>query len=722
MEVKIRYAGEGSVPLSQAYRDPNSAMLVGKSIANAAEEVGDAAMQYLDKKMRRDAATISMDVFSRVQADAQQGFLNAQSKSRSTLNADDPDAKLSDVDVNVNDPESKYDGKSFVDYSMGTLDDRMDQELRRVTNPYAREELRQRFSSLRADYFGKVLDYHSRTITESRLVAADSALNRMSQVTMDQPDQFSANLQQLQSYADNSGLDPVNKMKFMKSIAPVLADAAAMGTARLDPLLAEAQARDPATPWRQHLSAKELESVTNRIDQQKNQQAAKIYTEVLQSADSAEQSILNTGRGVPDYEAKLARLNQFSPEKAAPIIERINLAKESHNLKVQLDGVPVSQIDTFMEKLRPAGGAADYATQNKKFEYVQAIADKQKKLVKEDPAALVDFLYPESMAALPDNDLGAKMQFRDNVLHSKGVDEPQSRLITNSEADGLIASIKQSNPNAVMTYLRSLAAQADASGTNYSYKLFHDLGARENGLDPMYQEVFAKMQDPDTSVGVTNDLLGAIRVKKDLDKLLVGDSKKSSDFDTEVYKQMSGWTESYLKGSSSSRMSSASAMRESVSTLAKYYYQSSGDIKGSVKQAYQSLVGDTVYDTSTMLQIPKSVVDRGVKVQISDVAVKRDLEVTRKQVIQGSIKAVDVGQTFGPVLSSAEYKNLREDALKRSQWKTNEDYSGAYLMIQRSGAYVPVVKQDGTPFVVKFADVMRGGIYQAPDKSIRWTD
>lgn len=712
MRVKLNLAGgEGSAPLSNAYQDPSSAGMVARATAQAASDIGSSVTSYLDLKMKRDAASISMDALTRVQQESTTEFMDAQSKAHSTLNPTDPEAKISNIDLVVDNPSSKYHGKSFVDYTLSTFDDKVKTELSRVSNPYAQQELQQRFSVLRQSYQSKVMDYNARAITESKLAGADLALNRMSVLTMDQPDMFTQNLSQLHSFLDNSGLDVATAEGAKRKFSPVLAEAAVMGYAKADPLLAEEMLKRPDSDFRAYLSAGQLEVLSNRVEQMKNQQAAKLYTDVLQSADSAEQSLLNTGREVPGFDAKLSQLARLDPERAAPVLEKIQLARESHGHKIKLDGVPLTKLDDYVNTLRPAPGSQDFGRQKKLFDYVSAIADKQRKLAKEDPAALVDFLHPDTMASMDDGDLASKMAFRDQVLTAKGIDQTQSRLLTNAEADGIISAVKQSDPNQVLPYLKSLAVQVDSTGANYSWKLFHDLSVRENGLDPMYQAVFAKMQDPESSVGVTYDLLAAIRVRKDLDKLMAGDTRKASDFDNEVYKQTNKWMESYLKGSSSSRMSSAASMKDAVGTLAKYYYQSSNDMPGSVKRAYQALLGESVYDTEATLQIPKTVIDRGAKISVSDNAVKRDLQTTQRQVMLGNIKSIDLAKTFGPVYAADEYKNLREDALKRAEWKTNEDYSGAYLLIKRSGAYTPVMKSDGTPFVVKFADIMRGGIY-----------
>lgn len=726
MKVKINYAGsEGSAPLSSAYQDPSSAGMVARATAQAATDINNTIQTFVDQKLRRDASSISMDSLTKVQTESTKGFLDAQSKSSSTLDPADPDAKIANVDVIVHDPESKYDGKSFVDYTLNTFDDNVNKELSRVTNPYARQELQQRFSALRQSYQAKVMDYHARAITESKLTGADMALNRMSLLTQDQPDMFNQNISQLFSFLDNSGLDPVSRQEAKRKFGPVLAEAAATGYARTDAILGEQKLKDPNSDFRAYLDARDVERLTAKFEQMKSQQASKLYTDIIQSSDSAEQSLLNTGREIPGFDAKLAQFARLDPERAAPMIEKINLAREAHINKVQLDGTQLTKLDDYMVKLKPQAGAQDYGKQKRMYDYLSDIVDKQKKLAKDDPAALADYLHPDEVAAFASDDLASKMAYRDNVLTAKGMDHTQARLITNAEADSIISSVKQSDPNQVLPYLKSLAVQVDASGVNYSWKLFHDLSVRENGLDPMYQAVFAKMTDPDQSVGVTYDLLGAIRVRKDLDKLMVGDAKKASDFDTEVYKQTNRWMESYLKGASSSRMTSAASMKDAVSTLAKYYYQSSGDIQSSVKRSYQALLGDTVYDTEATLQIPKTVVDRGAKVSISDKAVKRDLQVTQRQVLLGNIKNIDLGKTFGPVYGADEYKGVREDALRRAEWKTNEDYTGAYLLIKRSGAYTPVLKNDGKPFVVKFADIMRGGIYNNEEEIKRrygWFD
>jgi hypothetical protein len=726
MRVKINYAGnEGSAPLSNAYQDPSSAGMVARATAQAASDIGGAVTTYLDTKMRRDASSISMDSLTRVQQESTTEFMDAQSKAHSTLNSTDPEAKISNIDLVVDNPSSKYHGKSFVDYTLNTFDDKVKGELSRVTNPYARQELQQRFSALRQSYQSKVMDYNARAVTESKLAGADIALNRMSVLTMDQPDMFTQNLSQLHSFLDTSGLDPATAEGAKRKFSPVLAEAAVMGYAKADPLLAEDMLKRKDSDFRPFLDAKQIEVLSNRVEQMKNQQAAKLYTDVIQSADSAEQSLLNTGREVPGFDAKLAQFARLDPERAAPVIEKIQLAREAHGHKIRLDGIPMTKLDDYVNTMRPSAGAQDFGKQKRMFDYLSDIADKQRKLAKDDPASLVDYLHPDTMASMEDGDLASKMVFRDQVLTAKGIDQTQSRLLTNAEADGIISSVKQSDPNQVLPYLKSLAVQVDATGQNYSWKLFHDLSARENGLDPMYQAVFAKMTDPDTSVGVTYDLLGAIKVRKDLDRLMAGDSKKASDFDTEVYKQTNRWMEIYLKGASSSRMTSAASMKEAVSTLAKYYYQSSGDMQSSVKRSYQALLGDTVYDTEATLQIPKTVVDHGAKVSISDKAVKRDLLVTQRQILLGNIKNIDMAQTFGPVYGAEEYKNVREDALRRAEWKTNEDYTGAYLLIKRSGAFTPVLKSDGKPFVVKFSDIMRGGIYndeEAIKRRSRWFD
>lgn len=127
----------------------------------------------------------------------------------------------------------------------------------------------------------------------------------------------------------------------------------------------------------------------NLQQQQENLAAATEKATVNQLIQDDHSSILNTGTPMPDLTPERVGA-ALGPAKQQEFLQNREQAQRYHDATRDWSSIPASEIQARVETLKPAGGSAGFATQQKYYESAQKAAQTIIKAREADPAAAVN--------------------------------------------------------------------------------------------------------------------------------------------------------------------------------------------------------------------------------------------------------------------------------------------------------------------------------------------
>lgn len=155
-----------------------------------------------------------------------------------------------------------------------------------------------------------------------------------------------------------------------------------------------------------------------------------------------------TGQGIEDMEAQVAAVGD--PELLEEYREQRDLAESDHEFTVNLQFAPQEEILAELEKARPEPGTEGFADAQKRFESMQKTAFKMLKAREEDPAAFAaqDPGVAQRLEQASENPqlTESAVDASLSVQTSMGIAPPARRVLTNAQAEAMIADIDATSP------------------------------------------------------------------------------------------------------------------------------------------------------------------------------------------------------------------------------------------------------------------------------------
>lgn len=167
-----------------------------------------------------------------------------------------------------------------------------------------------------------------------------------------------------------------------------------------------------------------------------------------------------TGEGIEDMEAQVRALGD--PELVEEYLEQRDLAESDHEFTVNLQFAPQEEILADLETARPEPGTEGFADKQKRFESMQKAARKMLGARAEDPAAFAaqDPGVAQRQQQAQENPalIESTVDSSLSVQASMGIAPSARRVLTNSQAEAMIADIDASSPVERATKVREVLA------------------------------------------------------------------------------------------------------------------------------------------------------------------------------------------------------------------------------------------------------------------------
>lgn len=688
--------------------EPGSVAGAGASYAAAARvgaQVQDASIKFAQKQVKRDAAVIVADQLSQIQEETSKDYLAAQSNVASSTDNLDPDKGIQDVSLLVNMPGTEvnadYNKKPFSEYVLSSYDERLKKRLENIKNPLARAELQKRGAYFRGTLGNEALSFEARATLDLRKELIGTSAERFGRMTLQAPQMFDDNLAQINTFVDNAKIGaegPKTKAKYANDLAL----SAAEGWIANDPQTAKKMLDEGKESFVQHLTPQQIVALKNKNEGRMAQVLAE-ERQVVNDMESAHRdSLLETGRGIPEFEKRVSKAYADRPEILSQKLSQYKVWESAYEHKSVMDRLPIGELDSYIQKHRPASGDTEYDTKAKVTEYLGTLANKQIEDARKDPAHLAEVVSPDELEKIPAANNRQRALFRLSIQEQKGIPEYSQRLLTNSERAGLVTAIQSAPVDQILSVIQDMGQQYDAGGPldkPLSPRLFKELTAKD-GLDPSYSVLLQNVQDGSP---VAFDLVRTMKIKDELKKNLT-DKNDQDKLRSVIDSRMGNFSEAFLFGNASN-LEQVGQLREVAYNLSNMYMVEKGmSIKEAGTRAVDQLVNQKIGRIEGALIIPQVVQDGGEKIQLNPEKVLGGLDKIKGDLLAGKM---DFGKelTFGgaPKWMVKDHKDdLIGEAMKHGYWKTSSDFTGAVYMIPFVGGELPLLDKKGNNFYVPF--------------------
>jgi len=701
--------------------DANALSAPYTALAKGAAAVGGGLADLAKIAMKKDAAAIVADTLTSVHEDTNRDYLEAQRNSRTNTGDPDGSGNVSAIDTIVRFPEEAgvnpdLNGKTFSQYVLGSYDQRTKDRLSKIKNPIAQQELRNKFTTLRNQLAGQALDFEARTILDTRKVMVGQAADRMGRLVLDNPMLYDSQVALLQQSIDGAGLG-ADTAVVKDKMANQLAVSAAKGWIEVDPLKAKELLSSDAASFRRNLSPDQVAALKSQAESAFDQKMAQARQTLSMEEASHKQSLLETGEGIPGYEAQLKRAYADNPEVLKSKLEEYDIMRGAYTHKTAMDGMPLSKLADYARGQRPPAGDTQYANKSKVSDFLEKYAAEQMKLAQEDPGLLVEQLNQKKFDEIQDTRQRALLRLA--LEEQKGIPEERRRMLANAERDGIIQTIQSAQPNEVLSVIQRFTQEYDAGNPNeqgLSDHFYRELTVKKDGLAPVYNVLLQNVRDGSP---VAFDLVRSLTLSDELKKYKPAEADQKKLYE-KVDKQMKDWSQGFLYGTAEN-LPQVNEMRQVVADLAKLYVVDQRMDEGAaVDKATRKLITDKLAVSNGTLQIPRVIYDQGKRVPAVARTIQANLRDAKFSILKGEIP-FDIERTFGGAPDFIDAKTRKEiigTALKRGYWKTNADYSGAYFMVPLVNGDLPILDKNGGPFSISFADAQnRSGKIKSSKKN-----
>jgi hypothetical protein len=528
------------------------------------------------------------------------------------------------------------------------------------------------------------------------------AADRMGRLVLDNPMLYESQVELLQQSIDGAGLG-ADTAAIKDKMANQLAVSAAKGWIEVDPIKAKELLSSDAASFRRNLSPDQVSALKSQAEAAFDQKMAQVRQTLSLEESSHKQSLLETGEGIPGYEAQLKRAYADNPEVLQNKLEEYAIMRGAYTHKTAMDGMSLSKLSEYARGQRPPAGDAQYANKSKVSDFLEKYAAEQMRLAQEDPGLLVEQLNQKKFDEVQDPRQRALLRMA--LEEQKGIPTEQRRMLTNSERDGIIQTIQAAPPNDVLAVIQRFTQQYDAGSPGeqgLSDQFYRELTVKKDGLAPTYNVLLQNVRDGSP---VAFDLVRSLTLSDELKKYKPAEADQKKLYE-KVDKKMKDWSQGFLYGTAEN-LTQVNEMRQVVADLAKLYVVDQRmDESAAVDKATRKLITDKLAVSNGTLQIPKVIYDQGRKVPAVARTIQANLRDAKFSILRGEL-SFDVERTFGGAPDFLDDKTRKEiigTALKRGYWKTNADYSGAYFMVPLVNGDLPIIDSSGGPLMLSFSD------------------
>lgn len=717
MRITRQFAEQRGAPVNRSRASAAAFSAPGNALSRQAEQVGGQVEFAIDKKMRRDAAVIVANTLATVQEKAEKGYLDAQSKTQSTITSVSETQKLKTLDSVI--PDQDGNNVKFADYIANNFDEAQKAVLDGISNPYAKQALQEQLPRIRENYVSRAAAYEARASLEYRKELLTDAADKFNMLTFNNPAQFLEYRNQLLQYIDDSGIPSADIQAQKRELANGLAYNSMLGMISQNTAAAEQVLSDQSSALRNELNPSQISNLQSRIETKKNTDNTLIRQQVSRQLPDHKQSLLVTGKGIPGFEESVRLAYPNDPARADAILQEAEAYKMANTHISELNGKPLGQLTEYLDTIKPEAGDENFKVKDQMHGILQSLAAEQANLAKKDPVAMVQQAFPEEFDQI--NETDNPREFAEKALalqRVKGVPDASLKVMSKSKREAIISAIEREDPNNVVALLQSFMQEYDQVSLEdqpMSKVFLNELISDKDGLSPTYKFVAANLSE--NRQRVAYDLVRATARSKDLKTVLDSEDKKDQ-LSEYIDRNLNEYFEALLEGDANA-LPFVLDTKEAARNLSLLYLVESPDVQGNMKKAVQKaanlLVNDRIADISGSLILPTVMYEGDREVAITPNRVKAGLSSLIGDYTDGK-PSLPISEEL--TFRGAEYlaetdPKLKNEligiALRDGYWKTVGDFSSAMLMlpIAPDGGYLPAKDKDGGIMLINFLDAQK---------------
>lgn len=432
--------------------------------------------------------------------------------------------------------------------------------------------------------------------------------------------------------------------------------------------------------------------------------------EIKVLTDDHLESIQQTGQGIAGLSDRAERI--MEPEDYADFRRRERVSERYFGAVQGMRFATPAEMAAELERWRPESGSETFAEDMDLFETLQRGAAQMLQTRTADPAGYAMAIphVAKAFAAVGDDPtaLQRAVRVRQDAQADMGLPAVARRPLAQAEAEGLAVQIQSASAEdrpAVM-------AQISESYGPLMPEVMGQLA--EEGLDARYQVLASLVGKPALAQTVAQAIdTGSAELAKGLDTAAVKDIK------TGVREELADFARTIELGDfTGGRTEQINAIVSAVEDTAVQYYRQTGDTALAVRRAVEQIVldryhvGDTWY---APVGIGRVGIDRG--------RLEAALEAKQSREIIEEFGPAPLGTMFEEEApEEVRREAIIQTAVNSGYWVTNEQGSGAFLMIPMAGGgAIPLLDASGNRLTVDFLDATRTPFFvegETPDPAL----